>query len=242
MKAQRNISRLRNAHAKAHPCNPCNANTHTHTPKHPPHAHKQPGVFHDPYERVNFWSHAVPGALLSALSAAAALGAARGGAPLAAFCACAAVTHLLSALTHVWPDSHALEKLDHFGITALILGTPVSQLMAKAPHGDSTCMAVCAGALLVAALLRPLPRTLGFVLTTAVMVWHYLYIVDAALALQLVLYGAGAISFLRNGGHNRLAFGLCDHHLLHYKVTLATAVQVVNLRRLAASGGGGGSW
>jgi hypothetical protein len=25
------------------------------------------GVFHDPYERINFWSHAVPGALLALL-------------------------------------------------------------------------------------------------------------------------------------------------------------------------------
>jgi predicted membrane channel-forming protein YqfA (hemolysin III family) len=50
---------------------------------------------------------------------------------LAAFCACAAATHLLSALTHIWPDDHFLEKLDHFGIVALILGTPATQLMVR---------------------------------------------------------------------------------------------------------------
>jgi hypothetical protein len=32
------------------------------------------GVLHDPYERINFWSHAVPGTLLLALAAAAACG------------------------------------------------------------------------------------------------------------------------------------------------------------------------
>jgi hypothetical protein len=32
----------------------------------------------------------------------------------------------------------------------------------------------------------------------------------------------------RNGGHERL-LGLQDHHLLHYKVTLACAVHVANI-------------
>jgi len=99
-----------------------------------------------------------------------------GGAALAAFCCCAAATHLFSALTHVWPDSHSLvgvgvgvgcrgvgwmlesdhssphnhkqpakaapsvypldylftllqEKLDHVGIVATIVGTPITALM-----------------------------------------------------------------------------------------------------------------
>lgn len=54
-----------------------------------------------------------------------------GGAALAVFCCCASLTHLLSALTHVWPDDHALEKLDHLGIVALIVGTPLTQLMVR---------------------------------------------------------------------------------------------------------------
>lgn len=152
-------------------------------------------MFHDPYERINFWSHAVPGAALLALAALASWGeclgsqvsqlegrpacagagalqgrqralvqaslcgtcrrrcckvaapqpllplawcppctictAAKapghgrwtvplagrvpGGVALAAFCCCAATTHLLSALTHVWPDSHSLVCVLAFG-------------------------------------------------------------------------------------------------------------------------------
>jgi predicted membrane channel-forming protein YqfA (hemolysin III family) len=50
------------------------------------------------------------------------------------FCACAATTHILSAVTHVWPDDHALEKLDHVGIVALIVGTPLTAVMVRAPR------------------------------------------------------------------------------------------------------------
>lgn len=39
---------------------------------------------------------------------AALTGAAPGGTPLGVFCCAAALTHLLSALTHVWPDDHLL--------------------------------------------------------------------------------------------------------------------------------------
>lgn len=119
-------------------------------------------MFHDRYERINFWSHAVPGAALLLLGALAAAGKcsgwmpnhagfvvqfmdrwflwnernekppqntavvtdsvhssvtsalnlrpglAPGGPSLALFCCCAAATHLCSALTHVYPDSHSL--------------------------------------------------------------------------------------------------------------------------------------
>lgn len=69
------------------------------------------GVLHDPYERVNFWSHAVPGVafLLLGLSALSHLVA--GGPPLFIYSCCASITHLFSALTHVYPDSHSLVML-----------------------------------------------------------------------------------------------------------------------------------
>jgi predicted membrane channel-forming protein YqfA (hemolysin III family) len=34
-------------------------------------------------------------------------------------------------MTHVYPDSHGLEKLDHLGIVALIIGTPLTALMVR---------------------------------------------------------------------------------------------------------------
>ncbi len=54
-----------------------------------------------------------------------------GGLPMIVFSLCAATTHLLSALTHVYPDDHALEKLDHVGIVALIVGTPLTAVMVR---------------------------------------------------------------------------------------------------------------
>ena len=51
--------------------------------------------------------------------------------PLAVFSVCSGITHLMSALTHVWPDSHGLEKLDHLGIVVTIIGNPMSSLMVR---------------------------------------------------------------------------------------------------------------
>jgi Haemolysin-III related len=50
------------------------------------------------------------------------------------FGVCAACTHLFSAVTHVWPDDHYLEKLDHLGIVLTVVGTPVSTLLARPVH------------------------------------------------------------------------------------------------------------
>lgn len=51
--------------------------------------------------------------------------------PMALFCAAAAATHLLSALGHVFPDDHYLEKADHLGIVALIISNPLSSLVVR---------------------------------------------------------------------------------------------------------------
>jgi hypothetical protein len=152
-------------------------------------------MFHDKYERINFWSHAVPGLLFLAAAWLCRRGALPGGPALAVFAACTASTHLISALTHVYPDSHfvvrkacdlparcrracpaaappppeprppsvrAQEKCDHLGITATILGTPVTALMAlQHGHLPASLAYVCA-ALVAAAFLPALPRVLGF--------------------------------------------------------------------------------
>jgi hypothetical protein len=55
------------------------------------------------------------------------------------------------------------------------------------PHGDTSCMALCSFGLLLAALLPPKPRTLGFIGVTSIMVWHYWYMVNASLFLQCLM-------------------------------------------------------
>ncbi len=60
-------------------------------------------VFHDPYERVNFWSHLLPGLAFVVLALAAKALHVEGTQALSIFCIAAATTHLLSALTHVFP-------------------------------------------------------------------------------------------------------------------------------------------
>lgn len=58
--------------------------------------------------------------------------------PLAFFCFSASTTHLLSALGHVYPDSHSLEKADHLGIVMLIVGNPLSSLMVRLSRGGAS--------------------------------------------------------------------------------------------------------
>lgn len=183
--------------------------------------------FYDEYERVNIWSHTIPGLAFLALGLTSLLQVCAGGGTLAIFCFCAACTHILSALGHVYPDSHFLEKLDHIGIIALILGTPITALLAK-EHGDiPTDLKYASVGMLIAAFLPPTPRVLGFASGIGVIVaFHYHKIMNINLIAQLALYLIGGISFLRNQGHHRLP-GLCDHHFLHYCVTVACMLHVL---------------
>jgi len=200
----------------------------------------RPQAFRDPYERVNCISHALPGAaflvlgFISLSSAAPAWLPRTDGArawthdPLGAFCLCAATTHLLSALTHVWPDSVRLEKADHVGIVVLIVGTPLTAWAAHAHGALPRSMLGAVAALLASSALPPAPRVAGFVGSVAVMVAHIgPKLVDWNLGTQLALYGAGAAAFLRNDGHGRggVSF-LTDHHALHYCVTVACCMHV----------------
>jgi hypothetical protein len=75
--------------------------------------------------------------------------------PAAAACspvACRTTAHLCCGVTHaccgvlccmhaavhtVWPDDLMLEKLDHVGIVALIVGTPVTQMMVRFCPGST---------------------------------------------------------------------------------------------------------
>ena len=94
---------------------------------------------------------------------------------------------------------HALqEKLDHFGIVALVVGTPVTALMAH-EHGEVPLdVKLCFGLMLVAALCPPAARVAGFSGGTIAMVaLHWRVIFNANLGLQLCLYGASALCFLR---------------------------------------------
>jgi predicted membrane channel-forming protein YqfA (hemolysin III family) len=47
------------------------------------------------------------------------------------FSASAGMMHLGSAMTHVYPDDHFLEKLDHLGIATLVMGTPISTILVR---------------------------------------------------------------------------------------------------------------
>jgi hypothetical protein len=70
-------------------------------------------------------------------------------------------------------------------------------LQALQPGGDiSGLLKPCAG-LLVAAFLRPVPRTVGFVGIGGYILLRHWCIVDAALVAQCVLYVAGAACFMR---------------------------------------------
>jgi len=187
-------------------------------------------VLHDPYERVNFWSHFLPGLAFITLGVAAYNNLVLGGQALVIFCAAATTTHICSAITHIWPDDHLLEKLDHVGIVATILGTPFTAVMAKDPEGDRTLLAYMALGLLAAAFMRPLLRVLTFVALGGFMfAFYFQVLVNWNLGLQVIMYLAGGYSFIQNGGHDRWP-GLTDHHFLHYWVSISSCLHVFYIR------------
>lgn len=193
-------------------------------------------TFHDPYERVNVWSHGLPGLffLASGLYSLFSLNRTNKATslPLTIFFLCAAATHLLSCLTHIYPDDHVIEKIDHIGIVALIVGTPLTAVMARRPGHPVTTTIACALALLVCAALPPTPRTLGFVFVGAVLVISHWFIMNPLFALEMVLYSSCAYFFLKGQGHIRLGVTwLSDHHFLHYCTTSASLIHVLYILR-----------
>ncbi|KAL6769301.1 hypothetical protein ACKKBG_A30475 [Auxenochlorella protothecoides x Auxenochlorella symbiontica] len=185
-------------------------------------------AFVDPYERVNFWSHSVPAVGLAILCA---LGFLHGSPSVTVYAACAATTHGMSALTHVFPESRTLEKADHIGIVATIVGTPVSAMLAHSAHGISEMPLgvwfILAG-LFACAWARPFPRTSGFIGLGTGLVYYCWDVINLNLTTQILLYICGAVLFLRNSGHSRWP-GLSDHHGLHYCVTIAASMHLVYL-------------
>lgn len=183
-------------------------------------------AFVDPYERVNVWSHGFPGTLFLLFGFLARLGFVFGGNTMTVFCSCAATTHLLSAITHAFPEDMLLEKMDHVGIVALVAGTPITAIMAKDPTASLVTMWCCIALLVAAAFLPPLMRTLAFIAIGTLEVLQYWFILTPNLGLQVLLYCCGAYAFIRNGGHTRRLSWLTDHHLLHYLVTAACCLHV----------------
>ena len=197
-----------------------------------PHTDWQHCTFLDPYERVNVWSHGIPGLvfLVSGLISIYTLSPKNRATflPLAIFLLCASTTHLLSCLTHVYPDDHVLEKIDHIGIVALIVGTPLTAVMARRPGHPITTTVFCALALLICAAFPPTARTLGFVVVGAILVISHWFIMNPLFAVEMVLYSACALCFLRGQGHTRLGVTwLSDHHFLHYFTTSASLIHVI---------------
>lgn len=96
-------------------------------------------------------------------------------------------------------------------------------------------MVACGAGLLAAAMLPPRARTVTWMAIAGVMVKHYLYMVNAPLAIQVALYAAGGAFFIKGGGHDWVDWGLTDHHMLHYCVSVACAIQVANLINLAGA-------
>ena len=92
----------------------------------------------------------------------------------------------------------AQEKLDHIGIVVLILGTPVTALMAQEHGGIPHDIKYCFAGMLAAAFLPPAPRVAGFATGVVAMVaMHFRTVMNANLAVQLVLYAGGGVAFLR---------------------------------------------
>ncbi len=94
------------------------------------------------------------------------------------------------------------EKLDHVAIVALIVGTPLTALLARTQGHIPSDIWWALAWLLVSAALPPRLRVGGFVLGP--LVWTCLHpeMLTPNLGAQIVLYLFGAVSFLRSPRRN----------------------------------------
>jgi len=169
----------------------------------------------DPYERVNVWSHLLPGLFFVGLPVyVAVLPAAWGGLghalgasaampwPLVAFCWVVGPAQLASALCHTYPDDFRLEKIDHVGIAAWVAAVPPTLLLAKCPGRWAAeapwlaGFAVCLGGLVGVGDTRlRAGLTIGVGLAMAA---RFLpSIVGWTLVAELLLYLVGGLFFVR---------------------------------------------
>ncbi|KAK9841619.1 hypothetical protein WJX74_008816 [Apatococcus lobatus] len=184
----------------------------------------------DPYERICFFSHIIPGCCFLAGTILILARALHESKTLAGFLGCAACTHIISAVTHVWPDSMHLEKVDHVGIVALVTGTPITALLAVKNGQIPEGFMVVGGIMFAAAFLPRALRVIGFASGIAVSVFLHPEMLTWLLAVEMSLYVLGAIAFLRNAGQTRWP-GFADHHFLHYFVTIACILHIIYIRR-----------
>ncbi|CAG9467629.1 unnamed protein product [Pedinophyceae sp. YPF-701] len=193
-------------------------------------------AFHDPYERVNVFSHGIPALGFWILAISSFMGWFPGGTPMALFGLAAATTHTGSTIAHLWPDDEWCEKGDHMGITALIIGVPISASMSQDPEADVSAMLWLSIVLMCAAFTshRTL-RTLGYILGGAGLFLIMLArgAATSNLCAQCVLYLTGGVFYIRSKNWNSRdqhgPQGLSDHHLMHYFVTTASVLQVYGI-------------
>lgn len=140
-----------------------------------------------------------------------------------------------SAICHVYPDNYVLHKMDHFAIVVLIVATLSSSIYTYAPVSKSMApMFAGTVALFVSASLERTPRTIGFVIITAYILYNYRHqVFNKYMLAQACIYLLGAYLFVRNQGHDRAI--LTDHHIFHNLVTIACGVQFYNLASASTS-------
>lgn len=90
------------------------------------------------------------------------------------------------------------EKLDHAAIVALIIGTPLTAIMAQADGElpkDIILSVICMG---ISSLLPPTLRVVGFILGPIVWSFRHLELLTPTMCTEIALYLFGAASFLRS--------------------------------------------
>lgn len=189
-----------------------------------PHAPWHVCALHDPYERVNVWSHGLPAVAFLALALVTTCK--NNNRALAMFAWFMVLNQGASAMTHTYPDSVPLEKIDHAFIVFNLVGTPYTAMMASDVNRPYADMHACFIAGLMLSALQPIPRTLGYMLVAVYIFFAHLDIVDHIMIAEILLNFVGGLMFMRNGGHERPT-GLQDHHVLHYCVTLASMLHIV---------------